>query len=105
MGPKAKGLGRPGGDPPWTIFAEGSRTLVRRLIPPTRVHAIVEQPTGVIVEHIGPKASVRTRMAIDAAANASDAAEIDSLIVNIDTVGVPAVQGQGVEPAKAEPKP
>lgn len=89
MNPKAKGLGRPGGDPPWTLFAEGSRTLVRRLIPPTRVHAIVEQPSGAIVEHIGSAASVRTRMAIDAAASTADAAEVDAAIVNIDTIGIP----------------
>lgn len=90
MGPRAKNFGRPGGDPPWTLQAEGPRTLVRQLIPPTRLHAAIELADGSVVEHTGTIASVRARMAIDGArGQAGDAAEIDSFAVNIATVGLP----------------
>ena len=99
MSPRAKLIAYPGPVRSWLLGAEGAAYRVRQPTTMTDRVVEVELPTGVVVMHAGPMASVRARVAADAAA--SDRNEIDTVIRDIAIVGVPV----GVEPAKAEPKP
>ena len=100
MGPRAKSIVYPGPAPTVLLGAEGAMYRVRQLATLTDRVVEVELPTGVVVMHAGPAASVRTRVAIDASAS-PDRNKIDTVIRDIAIVGVPV----GVEPANAQPKP
>ena len=100
MSPRAKLIAYPGPVRSWLLGAEGAAYRVRQPTTMTDRVVEVELPTGVVVMHAGPAASVRTRVAIDASAS-PDRNKIDTVIRDIAIVGVPV----GVDPAKAEPKP